>query len=165
MGNLDQNPSAIAGLRIAAASPAMRQIDQNLDAFQNDVVRLPPLNAGDKSDAAGVVLMLRAVKSLSRWQAPKWVQFTHQSQNKRSSRATAGRRNPRDQPGQPDSCAIPGTPMPPRSNHWIRARKYRFRTLTFERHSVERHIIHFDAVPKPACRKGPILPFSRLGCP
>ena len=68
VGNLDQNSRAIAGLRIAPASAAMGQIDQNLYAFENDVVRLPPLDAGDKPDAASVVLMLRAVKSLSRRQ-------------------------------------------------------------------------------------------------
>ena len=62
VGNLDQNSRAIAGLRIAPASAAMRQIDQNLYAFQNDVVRLPALDAGDKPDAASVMLMLRAVQ-------------------------------------------------------------------------------------------------------
>ena len=79
--NLDQNSRAIAGLRIATASAAMRQVDQNLDALQDDVVRLPPLDVGDKADAASVMLVLRAVKSLSRRQSSKWVQFTHVSCN------------------------------------------------------------------------------------
>ena len=74
--NLDQDARAVAGLRIAAAGAAMRQIDQNLDALQDDIVRLPALDIGDKADAAGVVLVLRAVKSLSRRQASKWVEFT-----------------------------------------------------------------------------------------
>ena len=79
--NLNQNARAIAGLRIAAAGAAMRQIDQNLNALQDDVVRLPALDIGDKADAASVMLVLRAVKSLSRRQASKWVQFTHVSRN------------------------------------------------------------------------------------
>ena len=62
--NLDQYARAIAGLRIAAASAAVRQIDQNLDALQNDVVRFLAVDVGDKADAAGVVLVGRIVKSL-----------------------------------------------------------------------------------------------------
>ena len=64
--NLDQYSRAVAGLRIAAASAAMRQIDQNLDAFEHDVVRLPALDVGDKPDAASVVLVLGPVQALSR---------------------------------------------------------------------------------------------------
>ena len=82
--NLDQNARAVAGLRIATASAAMGQVDQNLDALENDVVRLPALDAGDKADAASVVLVLRAVQPLSRWHASKWVQFPHVSRNSRS---------------------------------------------------------------------------------
>ena len=66
--NLDQDARAIAGLRIAPAGAAMGQIDQNLHAFENDVVRLPAFDVGDEADAASVVLVLRAVKSLSRRQ-------------------------------------------------------------------------------------------------
>ena len=74
--NLDQHSRAVAGLRIASASAAMRQIDQNLHALHDDIVRLVALNAGDKADAAGIVLVLRTVKSLSRRQSSKWVKFT-----------------------------------------------------------------------------------------
>ena len=38
--DLDQNAGAVARLRIAAASAAMRQVDQDLDALADDVVRL-----------------------------------------------------------------------------------------------------------------------------
>ena len=58
--NLNQDARAVAGLRIAAAGAAVRQVDQNLDALQDDVVRLPAFDIGDKADAAGVVLVLRA---------------------------------------------------------------------------------------------------------
>ena len=62
--NLNQNAGAIAGLRIAAASAAVRQVDQNLDALEDDIVRLLPLDVRDEADAASVMLVLRAVKSL-----------------------------------------------------------------------------------------------------
>ena len=38
MRNLNQNSSAVARLRIAAAGSAMRQVDQYLNAFEHDVV-------------------------------------------------------------------------------------------------------------------------------
>ena len=73
VGNLDQDARAVAGLRIAPAGAAMRQIDQDLDALQDDVVRLAALDAGDKADAASVMLVLRAVKPLSRRHSSKWI--------------------------------------------------------------------------------------------
>ncbi len=38
--NLNQNAGAVAGFRIAAAGAAMRQVDQDLQALDDDVVRL-----------------------------------------------------------------------------------------------------------------------------
>ena len=64
MRNLNQDAGAIAGFRIAAAGAAVGQVDQDLDALADDVVGLLAIDAGDKADAAGVVLMLRIVKSL-----------------------------------------------------------------------------------------------------
>ena len=81
VGNLDQDARAIAGLRIASASAAMGEIDQNLHTFEHDVVRLPAFNIRDEPDAASVVLVLRPVQALSRWQASKWVDFLHVSRN------------------------------------------------------------------------------------
>ena len=69
MGNLDQNAGAIAGLRIAAAGAAMRQVQQDLNSLFDDVVTLLTANAGDKPDAAGVMLMRRIVEALSGGQA------------------------------------------------------------------------------------------------
>ena len=40
MRNLDQDAGAIAGFRIAAASAAVRQVDQDLQTLLDDVVRL-----------------------------------------------------------------------------------------------------------------------------
>ena len=62
--NLNQDARAVARLRIAAAGAAMRQVDQDLNALQDDVVRLLALDVGDKADAAGVVLVARVVQSL-----------------------------------------------------------------------------------------------------
>ena len=75
--NLDQDAGAIARLRIAAAGAAMRQVDQDLNALQDDVVRFPPLDIGDKAHAAGIVLMLRVIETLRRRQASKWISFAH----------------------------------------------------------------------------------------
>ena len=62
--NLDQNAGAVARLRVAAAGSAVRQVQQNLDALQDDVVRLLALDAGHEADAAGVALMARIVQAL-----------------------------------------------------------------------------------------------------
>ncbi len=64
--NLDQHAGAIAGLRIAAAGAAVSQVDQNLNALDDNVVRLLALDVGDKADAAGIVLVARVVKTLRR---------------------------------------------------------------------------------------------------
>ena len=64
--NLNQHTGAVAGFRIAAASAAVRQIDQNLNALEDDVVRFLAFDIGHKADAAGIVLVSRIVKSLRR---------------------------------------------------------------------------------------------------
>ena len=63
--NLDQDAGAVARLRIAPASAAMGQIDQDLDALEDDVVRFVALDVGDESDATPVVLILGGIKPLS----------------------------------------------------------------------------------------------------
>jgi hypothetical protein len=64
MRNLNQNARAVSRFRIAPASPAMREIDENLNALDDDVVRLLTLDARHETDSAGVVLELGVVKSL-----------------------------------------------------------------------------------------------------
>src|SRR5215472_36496 len=73
MGNLDQYSCAIAGVRVATARAAMRQVDQDLDALQHDVVRLVTFNVRDKPDPARVMLVPRRVEPLSLRQAPEGV--------------------------------------------------------------------------------------------
>ena len=41
--DLDEHAGAVAGFRVAAAGAAMGQVDQNLDALDDDVVRLAGL--------------------------------------------------------------------------------------------------------------------------
>ena len=62
--NLDQHARAVAGFRIASASAAMRQIDQDLDAFLHDLVRLVAIQIHHEAHAAGVVLMTWVIESL-----------------------------------------------------------------------------------------------------
>ena len=65
--NLDQHPGAVAGLRIAAAGPAMRQVDEHLYALHDNVVRFLTLDVGHEADTAGIVLKAGVVKSLRGW--------------------------------------------------------------------------------------------------
>ena len=62
--DLDQEAGAVAGFRIAAAGAAMRQVDQDLNALDDDVVRFLALDVGDKANAAGIVLVARVVEAL-----------------------------------------------------------------------------------------------------
>ena len=62
--DLDQHAGAVAGFRIAAAGAAVRQVDQNLNALDDDVVRFLTLDVGNEADSAGIVLMARIVKTL-----------------------------------------------------------------------------------------------------
>ena len=64
--NLNQHSGAVAGLRIAAASTAMRQVDEDLNALDDDVVRFLTFDVGHEADTAGIVLKARVVKSLRR---------------------------------------------------------------------------------------------------
>ena len=64
-------PSPVCG--IAAASAAMRQIDEDLDALEDDIVRLVAFDIGDEADAAVIVFILRMIQTLGRWQAQEGV--------------------------------------------------------------------------------------------
>jgi hypothetical protein len=44
----------------------VRQVDQNLDAFEDDIVRPPTLEIRNKANSAGIVLEARVVKALRR---------------------------------------------------------------------------------------------------
>src|SRR6266852_988860 len=72
--DLEENARAIAGFRIASAGPAMRQVEQHLDAFAYDVVTFVAADAGHESDPAGVVLLRRMVQTLSGRRAIRFFQ-------------------------------------------------------------------------------------------
>ena len=63
--DLDQNARAVARFRIAAARAAMRQVDQNLNALLDDLVRFLAVQVHDKAHAAGVVLVAGIVQTLA----------------------------------------------------------------------------------------------------
>ena len=62
--DLDQHAGAVAGFRIAAARSAMRQVDQDLDALDDNVVRFLTVKVDDEAHAAGIVLVAGIVQSL-----------------------------------------------------------------------------------------------------
>ena len=62
--NLNQNARAVARLRVAATRTAVRQIDENLNPFQDNVVAFFAANAGDKSETTCVVFIARLVEPL-----------------------------------------------------------------------------------------------------
>src|SRR5262245_18855126 len=62
---LDEDARAIARLRVAPAGPAMRQVDENLNPLDDDIVRLVTLDVSDEAYPAGIALVARVVKALS----------------------------------------------------------------------------------------------------
>ena len=69
MRNLDENAGAVAGFRVATAGSAVGQVDEDLDTFDDDVVRFVALDVGDEADPTGIVLMMRVIETLSGWQS------------------------------------------------------------------------------------------------
>ena len=65
MRNLDENAAAVAELGVGAGRPAMVEVDENLQALLQDVVRLAVAKVGDETDAAGIVLPCGVVKALA----------------------------------------------------------------------------------------------------
>src|ERR1019366_7800545 len=64
MRDLDQNAGSVAGLRVAPASAAMRQIDKDLNAFLHDLVRFVAIQIHYEAHTAGVVFMTGVIQSL-----------------------------------------------------------------------------------------------------
>ena len=69
MRNLNQHARAVAGLGIAAASSAVLEVGEHLDSLFHDGVALLAANAGDKTEAAGIMLVGRVVQTLGRRQS------------------------------------------------------------------------------------------------
>ena len=64
VGRLDHAAGAVADQRIGADGAAMVEVDQDLQALADDVMRLAALDVGHEADAARVVLVARVVQSL-----------------------------------------------------------------------------------------------------
>ena len=65
VGDLDEQAGAVAGFRVTTAGAAVGEIDENLDAFSNDVVGFVAVDVDDEADTAGVALVHRAIETLS----------------------------------------------------------------------------------------------------
>src|SRR5262249_45573467 len=63
--DLNQNACAVARFRVTAACAAVRQIDENLNALLDDVVRFLAFDVGDKPNSACIMLLARVVQTLS----------------------------------------------------------------------------------------------------
>jgi hypothetical protein len=75
--DLDQYSGAVAGLRIAAASAAMRKIDQNLDSLGDDIVGSVAVNVHDEADATRVTLVPGMIQARWRGQTLRCVVVEH----------------------------------------------------------------------------------------
>ena len=65
VGNLDQDAGPVAHQRIGADGAAMGQVLEDLEALLDDRMRFRAGDVGDEADAAGVVLVGRAVQALA----------------------------------------------------------------------------------------------------
>ena len=61
--HLQDDARAVTGQRITAGRAAMHQVEQDIDALLDDIVRGLTLDVGHETNAAGVVFELRVVES------------------------------------------------------------------------------------------------------
>ena len=64
MRNLNENACAVPGLRVAAASAPVRQVDQNLNALQDNIVRPVAIDIRHETQAAGIVFLTGVIEPL-----------------------------------------------------------------------------------------------------
>ena len=62
---LDQNPGAVAGVRLAAAGSAVLQIDEHVEGISNDLMRPLSFDVHDETHAARIVFRAGVVQTLS----------------------------------------------------------------------------------------------------
>jgi len=63
--DLHQDAGAVAGARIASAGAAMGEVVEDLQRFEDDIVRALAGDVDDEADAAGIVFVRRIVQSFS----------------------------------------------------------------------------------------------------
>ena len=61
VGDLNQDPGAVAGVVFPAARPPVVEVFERLQPVSDDLVRFPPVDVGDEAQAAGVVLVAGVV--------------------------------------------------------------------------------------------------------
>ena len=66
VGHLDQAAGAVAHQRVGADRAAMVEVDQDLQAAADDLVRLSALDVGHEADAARIVFVAWIIQSLAR---------------------------------------------------------------------------------------------------
>src|SRR5258708_27198073 len=64
VGNLEQDPGAVARVDLAPAGAAVLEIEQDLDGILDDIRGLTSPQVDDEADAAGVVLVTRVIETL-----------------------------------------------------------------------------------------------------
>ncbi len=62
--DLNQNPRPVSGLRIAATRSAVGEVDQDLNALDNDLVGFAAFDVRHEPDAAGIPFQPGIVQSL-----------------------------------------------------------------------------------------------------
>ena len=87
IGNLDQNPGAVSHEGIGTHGTPVVQVDENLQTAGHDFVRFAPLDVGDKTHPARVMLVARIVQTLLLW-SPHGDPHSHRI--KAQSNAAAG---------------------------------------------------------------------------
>ncbi len=75
--NLNEHPGAVARFRVAAAGAAVRQVDQDLDPFFDNVVGLAAIDVAHETDAAGVMFLPRIIKPLGWRETTAYTLRTH----------------------------------------------------------------------------------------
>ena len=70
--HLNEAAGPVADQRVGSDGAAMVEIDQDLQTARDDVVRFSPLDVGDETDAARIMLVARVVESLSLGQCHRY---------------------------------------------------------------------------------------------
>ena len=74
--HLDEAAGPVADQRVGPDRAAMVEIDQDLQAARDDVVRFSSLDVGDETDTARIMLVARVVEALSLQAMPSRLLFT-----------------------------------------------------------------------------------------
>src|SRR5262249_42019346 len=67
--HLNETAGPVTDERVGPDRAAMVEIDQDLQTARDDIVRFSPLDVGDETDTARIMLVARVVEALSPWQS------------------------------------------------------------------------------------------------